>query len=42
MSGGSRTIIVDLDSVEEIGVKSILQKPFTHEQLQKVFSMALS
>ena len=42
MSGGSRTIIVDLDSVEEIGVKSILQKPFTHQQLQEVVQLALS
>ena len=42
MSGGSRTIIVDLDSVKEIGVKSILQKPFTHQQLQEVVQLSLS
>jgi len=43
ISGGRRAITADfnLDSAEMLGVKSILQKPFTHEQLQEVISSVL-
>ena len=42
MSGGRRILAANLDSVEAIGVKGILQKPFTHQQLQEVVQLALS
>lgn len=44
ISGGRRAVTADfnLDSAEMLGVKGVLQKPFTHEQLQEVISMALS
>jgi CheY-like chemotaxis protein len=43
ISGGRRAITADfnLDSAEMLGVKGILQKPFTHEQLQEVISSVL-
>jgi DNA-binding response OmpR family regulator len=42
MSGGRRILAANLDLVETIGVKGILQKPFTHQQLQEVVQLALS
>ena len=42
MSGGRRILTVELDAVEIMGVKGILQKPFTHQQLQEVIQLALS
>ena len=42
MSGGRRILAADLESKKIIGVKSILQKPFTHQQLQEVVQLALS
>ena len=42
MSGGRRILAIDLESKEIIGVKSILQKPFTHQELQEVVQLALS
>jgi hypothetical protein len=44
ISGGRRAVTADfnLDSAAMLGVKGVLQKMFTHEQLQEVVSMALS
>jgi DNA-binding response OmpR family regulator len=42
MSGGRRILAEDLESIELIGVKGILQKPFTLQQLQELISVALS
>jgi CheY-like chemotaxis protein len=42
MSGGSRTIIANFNSFEMKGVKGMLQKPFTHQQLQEVVQLALT
>jgi CheY-like chemotaxis protein len=44
ISGGRRAVTADfnLDSAEMLGVKGILQKPFTHEQLQELVSTVLS
>lgn len=42
MSGGRRILAASMDSVEIIGVKGMLQKPFTHQQLQEVVQLALS
>ena len=42
MSGGRRILAEDLECKEIIGVKSILQKPFTYKQLQEVVELALS
>jgi CheY-like chemotaxis protein len=44
ISGGRRAVTADfnLDSASMLEVKGVLQKPFTHEQLQEVVSMALS
>jgi CheY-like chemotaxis protein len=44
ISGGRRAVTADfnLDSAEMLGVKGILQKPFTHEQLQELVSTLLS
>lgn len=43
VSGGRRAVTADfnLDFAEMLGVKGILQKPFTHEQLQEVISSVL-
>lgn len=42
MSGGRRILAANLNSVKIIGVKGILQKPFTYQQLQEVIRVALS
>lgn len=44
ISGGRRAMAAgfNLDSVEMLGVRGILQKPFTHQQLQEVVKLALS
>ena len=44
ISGGRRAITANfnLDSAEMLGVKGILQKPFTLQQLQELISVALS
>ncbi|MEN9896806.1 MAG: hypothetical protein RLZZ66_455 [Pseudomonadota bacterium] len=44
ISGGRRAIAAgfNLDSLEMLGVKGILQKPFTHQQLQEIVNLALS
>jgi DNA-binding NtrC family response regulator len=42
MSGGRRILAASMDFVEIIGVKGMLQKPFTHQQLQEVVQLALS
>ena len=44
ISGGRRAVTADfnLDSAEMLGVKGVLQKPFTHEQLLEVVQLALS
>ena len=44
ISGGRRSMAAgfNLDSVEMLGVRGILQKPFTHQQLQEVVKLALS
>jgi CheY-like chemotaxis protein len=44
ISGGRRAITADfnLDSAAMLGVKGILQKPFTHEQLQEVIESTLN
>ena len=44
ISGGRRAMAAgfNLDSVEMLGVRGILQKPFTHQQLQEVIKLALS
>ena len=43
ISGGRRAVTADfnLDSAEMLGVKGILQKPFTHEQLQELIESVL-
>jgi hypothetical protein len=40
MSGGRRAIAASVDSVETIEVKGIMQKPFTHQELQEVVQLA--
>jgi CheY-like chemotaxis protein len=44
ISGGRRAITANfnLDSAEMLGVKGILQKPFTHEQLLELIEKVLS
>jgi DNA-binding NtrC family response regulator len=42
MSGGRRILTAELDAVEIMGVKGMLQKPFTHQQLQEAVQLALS
>jgi CheY-like chemotaxis protein len=44
ISGGRRAITANfnLDSAEMLGVKGILQKPFTHEQLLELIDKVLS
>ena len=42
MSGGRRILAANIDSVEIISVKCMLQKPFTHQQLQEAVQLALS
>jgi DNA-binding NtrC family response regulator len=42
MSGGRRILATDLGYKEIIGVKGMLQKPFTHQQLQEIVQLALS
>ncbi len=44
ISGGRRAITAgfNLDSAEMLGVKGILQKPFTHQQLQDVIQETLN
>jgi CheY-like chemotaxis protein len=44
VSGGRRAITANfnLDSAEMLGVKGILQKPFTHEQLLELVEKVLS
>lgn len=42
MSGGRRTLPADLESLEIIGVKGLLQKPFTNQELQEMIQLALS
>ena len=44
ISGGRRSMAAgfNLDSVEMLGVRGILQKPFTYQQLQEVVKLALS
>ena len=44
ISGGRRAIKAgfNLDSAEMLGVKGILQKPFTHQQLQYVIQETLN
>ena len=43
ISGGRRAVTAEfnLDSAEMLGVKGVLQKPFTHEQLQEMIESAL-
>ncbi len=43
ISGGRRAVTANfnLDSAEMLGVKGILQKPFTHEQLQELIESVL-
>jgi len=42
MSGGRRILAADLESLGIIGVKGLLQKPFTHQELQDMIQLALS
>ena len=44
ISGGRRAMAQEfnLNSVEMLGVRGILQKPFTYQQLQEVVKLALS
>jgi DNA-binding response OmpR family regulator len=42
MSGGRRILAADLDSNEITGVKYMLKKPFTHQQLKDAIQLALS
>jgi DNA-binding response OmpR family regulator len=42
MSGGRRVLAACIDTGELVGVKGMLQKPFTHQQLQEVVQLALS
>jgi hypothetical protein len=42
MSGGRRIFAADLESLGIIGVKGLLQKPFTHQELQDMIQLALS
>lgn len=44
ISGGRRSVTADfnLDSAEMLGVKGVLKKPFTHEQLRHLVELALS
>ena len=44
ISGGRRAMAAgfNLDSVEMLGVRGIIQKPFTYQQLQEVVKLALS
>jgi CheY-like chemotaxis protein len=43
ISGGRRAVTAEfnLDSAEMLDVKGVLQKPFTHEQLQEMIESAL-
>ena len=44
ISGGRRAMAQEfkLNSVEMLGVRGIIQKPFTYQQLQEVVKLALS
>ena len=44
ISGGRRAMAAgfNLDSIEMLGVRGSLQKPFTYQQLQEVVKLALS
>lgn len=42
MSGGRRALLPTIDSIEAIGIKGVLQKPFTHEDLRQLVQLALS
>jgi CheY-like chemotaxis protein len=42
MSGGRRLVTDGFDSIEKIGSKGILQKPFTQQQLREMIEIALN
>ena len=42
MSGGRRLVTDGFDSIEKIGSKGLLQKPFTQQQLREMIDIALN